>query len=54
MEHDTITPDIIHILSGVFPRPEKGRMADDSTPQLATNGNNSFVGKFSLILDKDM
>ncbi len=54
MEHDTITPDIIHILSGVFPRPEKGRMADDSTPQLATNGNNSFVGEFSLILDKDM
>ena len=37
-------------LSGVFGRPEKGRRAEESVPQLRTDTGKPFVGEFSIML----
>lgn len=50
MAHNASAPDVIFILSDVLGRPEKGRKADDSIPQLITNTKEPFVGEFSLSL----
>lgn len=50
LEHTAPSPETIHILSGVLGRPEKGRKADESVPQLLTDTGESFVGEFSIVL----
>lgn len=52
LKHDETNPDVITILSGVLGRPEKGRKADDSVPQLETNTGQPFVGEFTINLNK--
>lgn len=52
LEHDSTKPETISILSGVLGRPEKGRKADDSIPQLLTNTTDPFVGEFRIELLK--
>lgn len=50
MENDAICPERTYILSGVFGRPEKGRRAEESVPQLRTDTGKPFVGEFSIML----
>lgn len=50
MENDTMCPERTYILSGVFGRPEKGRRAEESVPQLRTDTGKPFVGEFSIML----
>jgi len=52
MEHNTTKPETVYILSNVLGRPEKGRKADDSVPQLLTNSTDPFVGEFKIELLK--
>lgn len=49
MEHNASNPNMIYVLSGVFARPEKGRKADESVPELKTDTGNPFVGEFSIL-----
>ncbi|MBW4888985.1 hypothetical protein KXQ82_04635 [Mucilaginibacter sp. HMF5004] len=51
LEHDSAKPGSLSILSGVLGRPEKGRKADDSVPQLLTNGE-PLTGEFTIELFK--
>ncbi|WP_296684900.1 glycoside hydrolase family 2 TIM barrel-domain containing protein [Flavobacterium sp.] len=53
LEHDTAKPETVNILLGVLGRPEKGRKADESIPQLLTNTGEYFVGEFSIELLKN-
>ena len=50
MEHNASRPETMYILSGVFARPEKGRKAEESVPQLSTDTGKPFVGEFSITL----
>ena len=50
MENDAMCPERTYILSGVFGRPEKGRRAEESVPQLRTDTGKPFVGEFSIML----
>lgn len=50
MEHNASRPETMYILSGVFARPEKGRKAEESIPQLSTDTGKPFVGEFSITL----
>lgn len=50
LEHDTAKPETVYILSGVLGRPEKGRKADESVPQLLTDTGEPFVGEFKIEL----
>jgi beta-galactosidase len=52
MEHEAAKPETVYILSGVLGRPEKGRKADESIPQLQTNTAEPFVGEFKIELFK--
>lgn len=52
MEHDTVKPETVYILSGVLGRPEKGRKADESVPQLQTSTGEPFIGEFKIELFK--
>ena len=49
MENDAMCPERTYILSGVFGRPEKGRRAEESVPQLRTDTGKPFVGEFSIM-----
>lgn len=51
MEHNASAPEILHILSDVLGRPEKGRKADESFPQLETKTGKPFVGEFSIEIE---
>ena len=50
MEHRETTPEIVNILSAVLGRPEGGRKADESVPQLRTDMGEKFIGEFSIAL----
>ena len=50
LEIDPSNPLNMRILSGVLGRPEKGRKADESVPQLETNTDQPFVGEFIISL----
>lgn len=50
LEHNIAKPETVYILSGVLGRPEKGRKADESVPQLRTDTGEPFVGKFKIEL----
>jgi len=50
MEYDAQQPERLRLLSGVVGRPEKGRKADESIPQLLTDTPEPFIGMFSLRL----
>ncbi|WP_221406059.1 glycoside hydrolase family 2 TIM barrel-domain containing protein [Epilithonimonas lactis] len=50
LEHHLSSPQKILILSGVLGRPEKGRKADESIPQLSTTTGQPFVGEFTIEL----
>lgn len=50
MQHDASSPETVYVLSGVFARPEKGRKAEKSVPQLSTDTGNPFVGEFTITL----
>ena len=50
LEHNISSPETISILSGVLGRPEKGRKADESIPQLNTDTGEAFVGEFTIEL----
>lgn len=50
MLHQATSPKTIHILSSVLGRPEKGRKADESVPQLQTDTGEPFIGEFSVRL----
>lgn len=50
LEHDITKPETVYILSGVLGRPEKGRKADESVPQLRTDTDEPFVGEFKIEL----
>jgi len=50
MKYEKEHPNTIHVLSDVLARPEKGRKADESFPQLLTDTGEPFIGEFSLIL----
>lgn len=50
LEHDSSTPHSMRILTGVLSRPEKGRKADDSFPQLRSDAGEAFVGELSIVL----
>ncbi|WP_207764296.1 beta-galactosidase small subunit-related protein [Flavobacterium alvei] len=50
MEHYAAKPETVFILSSVLGRPEKGRKADESIPQLRTDLGEPFVGEFSIEL----
>lgn len=52
MEHKASAPEAIHILSDVVGRPEKGRKADESFPQLETKTGVPFVGEFSIVINQ--
>lgn len=54
MKHDASHPEIMHILSHVFGRPEKGRQADESIPQMRTDTGVASVGRFSILLNTDL
>ena len=54
MKHDASHPEIMHILSYDFGRPEKGRQADESVPQMRTDTGVPFVGGFSILLNADL
>ena len=54
MKHDASHPEIMHILSYVFGRPEKGRQADESVPQMRTDTGVPVVGGFSILLNADL
>jgi len=54
MKHDASHPEVMHILSHVFGRPEKGRQADESVPQMRTDTGVPFVGGFSILLNADL
>ena len=46
MEHSPEDPSVLHILCGVYPRPEKGRPADESVPQ--THSDSKFHGELTI------
>lgn len=46
----TADPDTVLVLSGILARPEKGRKADESIPQLETAGDQPFVGSLRIDL----
>ncbi|MFT4090087.1 MAG: glycoside hydrolase family 2 TIM barrel-domain containing protein [Asticcacaulis sp.] len=50
IEHRTESADTVAVLSGVWGRPEKGRKADESIPQLETNTGQPFIGAFTIEL----
>lgn len=50
MEHKAATPEIVNILSTVLGRPEGGRKADATFPQLRTDIGNKYIGEFSIAL----
>ena len=54
MKHDASHSEVMHILSYVFGRPEKGRQADESVPQMRTDTGVPFVGGFSILLNADL
>lgn len=46
MEHFAASPSLCYILSGIYPRPEKGRPADDFFEQL--HANQTFTGEIRI------
>lgn len=52
LEHKADKPETVYVLSGVLGRPEKGRKADASVPQLRTDTHEPFAGALRMELFK--